>query len=464
MNTHTNNIQSRSFIAAAVMVLALIGPFQQTTFGQNVAGGWTWEYESFGGRTASDSVTLAVEGEELSGEHRGFFGATKIENGKIDGNTISFSVSRSIGDRTMTSKYSGNVDGDKITGSVATEGFGDTRTIDWVAYRKPEIDPSGLWVWTSPGRGGDERKNWVKLNYDKSELSGLFLTERSQVPIQKAVLKGKAISFEIARRGRGGQRVTSFKGELSAKGIVGSITSRRQDEDRSIDWAASRETPDVDPVGTWAWEQRGRNGNKIEHKIVIAKNAEDALSGTYSRNDDSSELSDVKLDGDVVSFKMIRETGQGNFTTTCSAKINEDDLEGTMSGSRGERTWKLPFAAKRQLPKAEPAGSWSWTTRRFSRDGDGGEVKNTLALKSEDGKVSGTYTVGDASSDIKDAALDGNTLSFAIERQFGDRSATIRYQGVIRGDVIKGTSRFVRDDESDEGANLWANRWEAKRE
>ena len=445
MRSHTNYHKHRDGTAraATAVLFAVAGLMISPVVGQDekssAAGEWTWEYESFGGRQAKDSVTLAVEETKVTGEHTGFFGPTKIEDGKIDGSAISFLVSRTFGDRTIKSKYSGKVDGDKITGSIETEGFNDAQTIDWKAFRKPEIDPSGQWVWTSTGRGG-ERKSWVKLKYDKGALTGLYLTERSQAPIQKATLKGKTVRFEIARRGRGGSgnaRITTYDGNLSEKGITGSITTKLQDEDRIADWEAARDTPKVDPVGAWAWKQRGRDGDDVESEIVVKKGEGDSLSGTYTRNENSSDLEDVKLDGDTLSFKVTRETGQGTFSSKYSAKIDEDAIAGTISGTRGERTWSFPFAATRKLPKPEPVGSWSWTTRRFSRDGGGEERKNTLALKSEDGKITGTYSAGDQSSDIKEAKLDGNTVSFDIERTFGDRSVKVRYSGLIRGDAIK---------------------------
>ena len=430
-------------------------------------GEWTWEYEGFRGRKVEDSVKLAVEEGSVTGEHQGFFGSTKIDNGKLDGNEVSFSVSRSFGDRKMTSTYSGKVEGDKITGSIETEGFNDTRKIDWNAYRKPEIDPNGLWLWKSAGRGGSERKNWVKLSYDKGKLSGLYMTERSQVPIQNATLKGKTVRFELSRRGRGGRgqsRTTVYDGDLSEKGIFGSITTKLQDEDRVTDWEAARDTPEVDPLGTWTWKQRRSNDEEIEHKIVIKKAEGGSLSGMYARNEDSSNLEGVKLEGDVLSFKVTRETERGSFSSTYSGKIDEDVIAGSVSGSRGEFTWRFPFEAERQLPKPEPAGTWTWTTRRFSRDGGGQEVKNSLTLKTEEGRLAGSYSAGDRSSDIKNAKLNGNTLTFEIKRTFGDRSVTIRYEGIIRGDSVRGTSRFQPSEESESTASQWANRWEAKRE
>ena len=47
-------------------------------------------------------------------------GAFDIEDGMIDGDTITFVIVRSFGDRSMTMEYVGTVDGDAITGTMST--------------------------------------------------------------------------------------------------------------------------------------------------------------------------------------------------------------------------------------------------------------------------------------------------------------------------------------------------------
>ena len=63
---------------------------------------------------------------------------TQIENGKVDGDTISFSVTREFNGNKSTSKYSGKVAGDTITGKIETERNGESRSRDWTAKRVKE--------------------------------------------------------------------------------------------------------------------------------------------------------------------------------------------------------------------------------------------------------------------------------------------------------------------------------------
>ena len=436
------------------------------------SGKWEWEYEGFGGQMAIDTADLQIAGASVKGtHHNGFLGNTDIKHGTVDGDSITFEVTREFGNRSFTTTYKGTIGDGAISGTIESTGFdGEAVKRDWNAYRLPDVDPSGLWVWSIEGRNGQERKSWIKLDHDKGELSGLYLTERIQAPIENAKLRGKNITFQVVRRGFGGgggarSFATEYSGEVSENGIVGKITSSFRGEAREIDWTASRDVPDVDPVGTWTWESRGFDGESVENLITLKMDGGE-LSGTFSRGDTTSELGNVAIDGVHLSFDVTMEGPQGSMTLGYAAEVDGDELDGALSGTGGGREWSIPFRAKRELPEPKPEGTWTWTTRRFGRGGDGGEQTHTLALKVGDaGSLNGTYSFGDeGGAEIKNAKVDGNSLTFEVERTRGERTFTQRYSGTIRGDVIKGTSRLVTEEDSGNEGGGWANRWEAKRE
>jgi len=112
------------------------------------AGKWTWS--GGGGRaggtgTATPRVTtleLKVEGGKLTGTittpGRGTNPgqSTAIENGKITENEISFAVTREGRNGTKTTtKYSGTVTADTITGKTETERGGTPQSRKWEAKK-----------------------------------------------------------------------------------------------------------------------------------------------------------------------------------------------------------------------------------------------------------------------------------------------------------------------------------------
>ena len=123
-------------------------------------GTWTWTQQPRGGANAPANATprkstlkLKVEGDKLTGTlSQPAFGRrgggdggtppapteTKISNGKVNGDTISFDVTREVQGNSFTAKYSGKVAGDTITGKVETPGRdgGEARSREWEAKRE----------------------------------------------------------------------------------------------------------------------------------------------------------------------------------------------------------------------------------------------------------------------------------------------------------------------------------------
>jgi hypothetical protein len=94
---------------------------------------------------------------------------------------------------------------------------------------------------------------------------------------------------------------------------------------------------------------------------------------------------------------------------------------------------------------ADPSGTWKWTSQgRGGKDGGTGTPReSTLVLAMKDGKLTGKVTTpgrgGDpTTTEITDAAVKGDTISFSVERTFGDNKFVSKYSGKLAGDTITG--------------------------
>ena len=122
----------------------------------------------------------------------------------------------------------------------------------------------------------------------------------------------------------------------------------------------------------------------------------------------------------------------------------------------------LGATAQAQDKKADPSGTWTWTTP--GRNG-GPDRKSTLKLKLEGEKVTGTLSApgrGGQSSDVEisDGKFKGDEVSFAVTREVQGNKFTAKYNGKISGDSIKGKIEMPGRD-GGEGRSI---DWEAKRE
>ena len=99
----------------------------------DVSGTWVAEFTTPNGQTRESTFTFEVDGEELTGTVSGRRGDTPIEDGKIAGDEISFSVTRDFGQGDMKFLYEGTLTGDEIAMTVTIEDR--DRTFEMTAKR-----------------------------------------------------------------------------------------------------------------------------------------------------------------------------------------------------------------------------------------------------------------------------------------------------------------------------------------
>jgi hypothetical protein len=125
-----------SYFAAAVVLLGLTLPGQ--SLASDITGNWKWQITPQGGDAINMSAKLKLEDGKLTGVFLDGFDQQSfdIKNGKVDGDNVSFTVTRPINDMTITVNYSGKLDGDTITGTMEIK-FGDQDPTkqDWKADR-----------------------------------------------------------------------------------------------------------------------------------------------------------------------------------------------------------------------------------------------------------------------------------------------------------------------------------------
>ena len=103
-------------------------------------------------------------------------------------------------------------------------------------------DPSGTWKWTSPGPGGQNFEQTLKLELKDGKLSGTVTGPRGETAISDATLTDDAIKFNVVRERNGDKWVIKYDGKLQADAIKGTIQmpSRDGGEPRKVEWDAHK--------------------------------------------------------------------------------------------------------------------------------------------------------------------------------------------------------------------------------
>lgn len=127
----------------AVLALGGISTASAEDKAPSATGNWTWTVPGRnGGAERKMSLTLTQAGEKLTGKlsspgRDGAARETEIADGSVKGADVTFSVTREFNGTKMTSKYSGKVSADAITGKVESKDRdGNDQSRDWTAKRE----------------------------------------------------------------------------------------------------------------------------------------------------------------------------------------------------------------------------------------------------------------------------------------------------------------------------------------
>jgi hypothetical protein len=114
------------FVGSILLIVALVAMAADA-----ITGKWTMEQAGRGGGPPRVStLDLKADGAKLTGTltQPGMQGgeptAAPISNGKVDGNNVSFEVTRDFGGNSMTMKYEGVVSGPEMKLKITMPGFG----------------------------------------------------------------------------------------------------------------------------------------------------------------------------------------------------------------------------------------------------------------------------------------------------------------------------------------------------
>lgn len=94
-------------------LLALILTATALLAAGDVNGKWT-ATQTFGDRSVESTMTFKADGATLTGTVSGRRGDSQIQDGKIDGDNVTFTVKRQTQKGDFTSTYKGKVMGDEI--------------------------------------------------------------------------------------------------------------------------------------------------------------------------------------------------------------------------------------------------------------------------------------------------------------------------------------------------------------
>ena len=98
----------------------------------------------------------------------------------------------------------------------------------------------------------------------------------------------------------------------------------------------------ADVSGKWTAEVPGRGGNTQTNTITLKADGA-KLEGNIANARGETPITDGKVDGDTVSFAVVRNFGGNEMKMMYTGKVKGDTIEFNVEGGRGPQT----FTAKK---------------------------------------------------------------------------------------------------------------------
>jgi hypothetical protein len=287
---------------------------------------------------------------------------------------------------------------------------------------------------------GDVTGEWdVKMDFNGNEmLSTLTIVKKpdgslagkwGSNELSDVKLDGGKLTFSRTLRFGDNEFKQTYAGTVKDGAITGELSSDRG----NLAANATRRKPFSPAAGRWAF--RYTIGDRDIEAVFAIREDSGALDGKWTSSSSESTVSNIKLQGDKLTFDRKVKFQDMEFDTKFDGTIAGDKITGTIRTDQGE----IPANAERI--GAAAIGKWDLTTT----SSEGSPRPGMLTVFPD---LSGRYETFGGEIPVKDIKLDGNNIAFTVERSFNDQNFTIDFKAKIDGKSLKGevvTPRGTRE-------------------
>src|SRR4030095_6647232 len=218
--------------------------------------------------------------------------------------------------------------------------------------------------------------------------------------------------------------------------------------------AASARLSAADDV-TGEWEVKmDRNGRETFATLTISKQVDGSYKGKWG----STDLSDVKVDGQKLTFVRTLKFGDNEFKMNYEGTLKDGVITGSVSSDRGS----FAANASRKKPRSPILGRWDFKYTVGDR-----EISATLAVSEAavGAGLEGKWTSSFGEHTVSNVKFEGNKLTLSRKSKFPDRELESTYEGTLAGNKLTGTIKSdlgeIPASAERAGGNL-IGKWELK--
>jgi len=315
-------MKHKSIIFAALLVILLSCVGEIFAAEEAIVGCWRIVSESSrGGRRVSRmSVTKNADGSYAIALGVGQ-SSEGISDVKVEDNTLTFTRTMTRRDREMKTSYQAALKEGKLTGKMTTERgetpFTGTRIV-------PLPDAVGNWQITMQ-RGDRQIVSQLTISQnDKGQLEGKWTSQRGESKISNVKLEDGKLTFDRVTTYNEREMKSSFAGQVKGNELTGTITSERGEREVT----AKRQGTEI--IGKWELTTQSERGER-KSVLLVEKDLSTVLGTGYA----DTPVTDLKLEGDKVTFSITMGFRDRQFKTQYNLTLAAGALQGEAVSDRG---------------------------------------------------------------------------------------------------------------------------------
>ena len=254
--------------------------------------------------------TLAGKWDAERGEH--VISNVKFQNGKLN-----YTRKSKFGEREFESNFEGTIKEHKLAGAFKSQRGELPATGERVG-----VALIGKWELTTTS----ERGTRTRMLTIYGDMTGRYESFGGEIPIKDLKLEGDQVTFMLEMGWRDRTFEMDFKGKLDGNSLKGELVS-----DRGTSEVVGKKVKEVSPVvGTWEFTRETSRGTRTS----TLKIKED-MTATYTVRDNELAVTDLKVDGNQISFKVMMRYGDREVPMEFKGKVDGTRLVGERTTSRG---------------------------------------------------------------------------------------------------------------------------------
>ena len=214
-------------------------------------------------------------------------------------------------------------------------------------------------------------------------------------------------------------------------------------------WAQSSRSRRGGLYGDWQ-VKADYDGIQIESILSFSRDREGKQIGHWISFMGLTELKDLKLEENRLSFVQVFQFGENEFSSNFTGTIEDGKLTGTLSSDMGEA--KVEGKRSQRMPRA--VGNWEMKLEM----GDS-EFTSTLVVKADkEGKLTAQWRSEQGELEIPDVQYERGNLSFKVESTNQDSQWEATFEGTVeRGtDTLSGVIKSEGGEITVEGKRIGA--------